>query len=112
MPRGQAAQEKEIHEQIQIGVNGLHVLTDGPRQGRHVQQAALVMREQHPETAQMLGGDATAELGDVALQIGAYEVLAPPKTGALIPGEEALGEPAPQPEALERLITDLRHVEG
>ena len=54
------------------------VLTPSPRGDRRgVQELSLVMGEHRPESSQRLGGDARAELGDLALEVGADEVFAP-----------------------------------
>ena len=69
------------------------------------------MGEHRPQASQGLGGDPRAELGDVALQVGADEALPPAHAGALAASEEAVREPSSHPELVEPLGAHLGQVE-
>ena len=58
----------------------------------------MVVRQHHPEAAQSCGGDLHAELANVALQEGSYEVLAPDAALFVGPCQEGTWETAPPPQ--------------
>ncbi len=70
--------------------------------------------EHGPEAAQAIGGDARAELWDVALQIGLDEVLPPAQAARIAGREKTVGKAAPQPQLvpLGGRVADLEHGEG
>ncbi len=77
VPGFQSSNEEQIDEQVEIGGDGLAV--DAERAGKlsGIQQARLMMGQHHPEAAQRFCRDSRTELRDIALKIGADEILPP-----------------------------------
>lgn len=70
------------------------------------------MGQHRPEPAQRGGGDARAEGGDVTLQIGAQEILAPGQAVAVALRLKAVGETAAQPKGREPVRPHLIQQQG
>src|SRR5919106_1339576 len=111
MPRGKAAHEEQVHEQVEVGGDRLAVHGQGAGERRGVEQTALLVREHRPEPAQGLRRDAWPELRDVALEVGADEIRAPAQARRVRCGQQTFRKPTAQPQGIEALATNLAGVE-
>ena len=69
-------------------------------EGGEVQHLPLEMGAHPPEAIDRGGGDAKAELGEIAFEEGADELLSPSEAGRVVPGQQAVGKSAAQPQRL------------
>ena len=60
-----------------------------------------MMCQHGPEAAQRFGRNARPEQRDVALEVGADEVLPPPLTGSVARRQKAVGKAAPHPQGVQ-----------
>src|SRR5208283_3086457 len=111
MPRGQAAHEQEVHQQVEITGGGLAIHAQSARQLSGVEPLRLVMRQHGPETPQGFGGYPGAELRNVPLQISPDKVPPPFHAEIVVVGEETARKSAANPKPVELIRGNLERIE-
>ncbi len=99
MPGRQAADQKQIDQQIEIGRCCLDVNAEIAGELGRIQDSALMVGEHGPETAESFCGNTGAELRNVAFQVGPDEIQPPAHAVSLATGEQAFGKAAANPQA-------------
>ena len=99
-------------EDVEIAAGRAFARTERPRELRGVPDLAVPVRDHHPEPPERLGRDANAQLGEIALQEGADEVVEPVGCVLVVGGEEGAREAAPQPEVAPTRRPDFFQVEA
>src|SRR3989338_10505071 len=112
MPWRQAAHEQQVNEQIEIACCGFGINAKVAGELGGVEQTALMVGKHAPEAAQGFGSDARAELWDIALQIGADEILPPAQAACSIGSEQAFRKAAANPYFVSLECLRFQYVEG
>lgn len=94
----QPSGEEKINKQVEIRCDRRTIDTERAGKLSGIQQAGLVMGQHHSETPQRFRRDPRAELRDIALKIGADEILPPAQPETIIRRQETLGKSAAQPK--------------
>ena len=114
VPGLQSADEQQIDEQVDVVGRGLASDPEAAREVGGVEDAALLVGQHGPESAQGFGSDARPELCDVAFEIRADEITAPAQAARLVGGKQAIGKSAAHPQRIagDSGGADLQDVEG
>ncbi len=94
----QTPNQEEVDHQIEVAGDALTADGEARRQPCRIEQRALIVGEHGPEAPQCFGRHAGAELGNVALQVGLDESVAPFAAHLVVGRREALGEATAEPQ--------------
>ena len=101
VPGGEPAHQEQVHQQVQVAVDGFDVQAEVAGEQGAVQHPALVVGQHGPEPAQGFGRKPGTELGNVPLKVGADEILTPVQTVGIAPRQQTPREAAPQPQVVQ-----------
>ncbi len=94
-------------ERIEVAAHGLVGDAEGASELRTIPDLGVVVSEHRPEPPHRRGGKPDPQRREIALEIGADELLTPAAARRLRPGEIGKREAAAEPQLLEVIRPDL-----
>jgi len=107
----QAANRREVCRQVEVANDRRAGEAQSAGDLRGIENSSLHVGGHGPETAQRFGWNVRAELRDVALRIGANEILLPDRSRFGAFGGEAAGESAADTEPFFWVAVDFQRME-
>ena len=111
-PRLQLTDHERSSEDVQMALDRRVSFAERSADLGRVPDLPVVVGQHHPQAAQGRRRNLHAELGNVALEKRADEVLPPAHALAVVAGQEGARKTAPQPELAQRCNSSLAQIEA
>lgn len=98
VPGGTSSNQEQGGEQVKVVIHRFDIDPQVFGKSTDVEQTALLVGENGPETAERFGRDARSKGRDVAFQVGSDEILAPFEAAGFIFGKTAFRKTTSYPQ--------------